>query len=148
RFGPTADQMAAVAAWLKSQGFVVISTDLRMRRVRFSGTVATIGQALQTSIVTDGRSYANTSDPIIPAELARTIQAILGLTSLPKLSNPDSGSSSFKENAQRSLSNFISDEIVNGQGPNFAPSDLYTFYNETTVLNGGNLGTGAPDCMA
>ena len=80
QFGPTSDQMAAAADWLTSQGFTVTSTDLPTRRVQFTGSVATIRQALGTSIVTDGTNYANTSDPAVPAGLAPTIQAILGLS--------------------------------------------------------------------
>ena len=48
RFGPTGDQATAVANWLTSQGFSVTSTDLRMRRVNFTGSVATVRQSSPT----------------------------------------------------------------------------------------------------
>ncbi|MGO9604697.1 MAG: protease pro-enzyme activation domain-containing protein [Candidatus Binataceae bacterium] len=149
QFGPTSDQMSAVAAWLTQQGFNVTGTNQRTRRVFFTGTPGTIKQALATSIVTDGTSYANISDPMVPAELAPTIQAILGLSSLPQPSTTESAAA--RKNSKAALAALLSDEIVTykgaTKGPNFAPSDLYTFYNETPVLNGGNRGTGAPDCV-
>jgi subtilase family serine protease len=39
------------------------------------------------------------------------------------------------------------DAIVNGKGPAFGPQDLYTFYNETALLNSGIDGSGV-DCTA
>ena len=149
QFGPTSDQMSAVAAWLTQQGFDVTGTNQRTRRVFFTGTVGTIKQALATSIVTDGTNYVNTSDPMVPAELAPTIQAILGLSGLTQPSNSET--STARKNSKTALAELFSDEVVTYKGkttgPNFAPSDLYTFYNETPVLNGGNTGTGSPDCV-
>jgi len=37
---------------------------------------------------------------------------------------------------------------IPGLGTFFAPSDLYTFYDEKPLISGGNRGTGAPDCIA
>ncbi len=146
RFGPTAQQMTTVASWLTSQGFTVTSTNQRTRRVGFTGTVATVRQAFGTSILTDGSgSYVNTSDPMVPAQIAPTIQAIIGLTKMP---TPSSSESQGRKTARaRKGTSLFNDAIVNGQGPNFAPSDLYLFYDETSVLNAGNKGTGAPDCV-
>jgi subtilase family serine protease len=147
QFGPTSDQMSSVAGWLMGQGFNVTAMNQRTRRVSFVGTVGTIRQVLATSIVTDGTNYVNTSDPMVPTELAPSILAILGLSSLPHLSNTESRTSTARKNSKTGLSELLSDETVNDLGPNFAPSDLYTFYNEVPVLNGGNKGTGAPDCV-
>lgn len=147
RFGPTTDQLSAVAGWVAGQGFHVTAVSQRTRRVSFTGTVRTITQAFATSMVTDGTNYVNTSDPIVPAELASSIQAVLGLSTLPEPPTSDLRSQSAPQASSRSLAKILSDEIVNGQGPDFAPSDLYTFYNEVPVLNGGNRGTGPPDCV-
>src|SRR5579885_1863619 len=144
--GPTAQQMTTVASWLTSQGFTVTSTNQRTRRVGFTGTVATVRQAFGTSILTDGSgSYVNTSDPMVPAQIAPTIQAIIGLTKMPTPSSSESQGR--KIGRARKGTSLFNDAIVNGQGPNFAPSDLYLFYDETSVLNAGNKGTGAPDCV-
>ena len=145
RFGATSDQLAAVVNWLTSQGFTVTSTDLPTRRVQFAGSVATIQQAFATSIVTDGSSFANTSDPSVPTSLP--IQAILGMTTSSERPASQARRSS-KIRIAKAASRVETDAIVSGQGPNFAPSDFYTFYNENGVLSGGNTGTGKPDCVA
>ncbi|MGA2412101.1 MAG: protease pro-enzyme activation domain-containing protein, partial [Candidatus Binataceae bacterium] len=147
RFGPASDQLSAVAGWLAAQGFHVTAISQRTRRVSFTGTAGIIRLALGTSIVTDGSNYVNTSDPIVPAELASNIQALLGLSSLPQPPNAGVRSQAASQNSRSLLAQLLSDEIVNGQGPNFEPSDFYTFYNEVPVMNGGNRGTGAPDCV-
>jgi len=147
QFGPTKEQMAEVAGWLAQQGFTVTASVQRTRRVYFTGTVATIKQALGTSLVSDGTNYLNTSDPVVPAELASTIQAILGLSSLPHLPASDSRNSATRKRSIGSQSGLFSDAVVGGIGPNFAPADLYNFYNETPVRNAGNFGTSAPDCV-
>jgi subtilase family serine protease len=146
-FGPTKDQMTEIASWLAQQGFTVTSSDQRTRRVYFTGTEATIRKALGTSLVSDGTNYVNTSDPVVPADLAPTVQAILGLSSLPHLLASDSRSSGTRKRSTRSPGRFLSDAVINGVGPTFAPADLYNFYNEMPARNGGNLGTGAPDCV-
>jgi subtilase family serine protease len=147
QFGPTSDEVSAVVSWLTDQGFQIAATDQRTRRVSFSGTVGTIRHAFATSIVSDGTNYVNTSDPVVPAELAQYIQAILGLSSLPRVLNSDARQATARGNSERTLLGLLSDETINDLGPNFAPSDLYTFYNEVPVLNGGNKGTRAPDCV-
>ncbi len=62
RFGPTPEQMSAVVNWLKSRGFEVTSSDRRTRRVNFTATVGSAGQAFGIGFVGDGTSYANTAD--------------------------------------------------------------------------------------
>jgi subtilase family serine protease len=146
-FGPTPDQMTAVVSWLTAQGFTVTSTNLRTRRVEFTGSVASIRQTLGTAIVTDGVDFANLSDPAVPASLAPTIEAILGLTSLPPPFSSESPRA-IEGEVSEAFTDVMSDEVIGTLGPNFAPADFYTFYNETPVLNGGNHGTGKPDCVA
>ena len=137
RFGPTAQQMQAVAVWLTGQGLQVTANDIRQRSVEFSGDAATVARAFQTALVGDGRSYANLGDPLVPADLAPIIQAILGL-------------SRFSQNAPAGAgeSDPSPDVTILGVGTFFAPSDLYTFYDEKRLISAGNRGTGAPDCIA
>src|SRR5437667_461010 len=85
---------------------VLSASNQGMRTIRFSGTVAEIKHSLHTSIVSDGASYANTSDPVVPAEIAPTVGAIFGLSRIETLANANAGAS-------------FSDAIVNAQGPNF-----------------------------
>jgi subtilase family serine protease len=146
RFGPTPEQMQAVANWLTGDGLQVTAIDPIAREVRFSGAYSQVRTVLQVSVMTDGHDYANVSDPQVPAELAPLIVSIEGLTSqspLPNGGNTDAIVSSCTSNSGEPPCNTT---------PFFGPGDLYTFYDEIPVLNGGNLGTGgagsAPDCIA
>jgi len=147
RFGPTSQQMQAVVNWLNGQGLTVTSSDRMMRAVRFSASYAAIKAALQVKIVTDGDSWASINDPQVPAELAPTIVSIEGLTR--------HGGTHF--NSSETLvttCTTTSDGLPCNDNPHFGPGDLYTYYDETPVLQGGNLGTGAAgsstanDCIA
>ncbi len=142
-FGPTTQQMQAVAAWLRNRGLIVTATDPLTRAVRFTGLYWQVKKGLGTTIRGDGVNYANVTDPQVPAELAPTIVSIEGLRT-------HSGEAAQTE----------SDAIVSSctepagcnTSPYFGPGDLYTFYDETPVLKGGNLGTSGTatsgDCIA
>ncbi|MGB6091813.1 MAG: S53 family peptidase [Candidatus Binataceae bacterium] len=142
-FGPTTQQLQAVIAWLRNRGLIVTATDPLTRAVRFTGLYWQVKKALGTTIRGDGVNYANVTDPQVPAELAPTIVSIEGLRT-------HSGEAAQTE----------SDAIVSSctepagcnTGPYFGPGDLYTFYDETSVLTGGNLGTSGTatsgDCIA
>jgi subtilase family serine protease len=142
RFGPTPQQMQAVANWLGSQGLTVTAIDSRSRAIKFNAPYATVKAALQTTIVSDGRSYINTSDPMVPATLAPTITAIEGL----------SGSIAKSGTASSGIADAIVPHAIPTEGPFFAPSDFYSYYDENPVLNSGNHGTGgrgsSADCIA
>jgi subtilase family serine protease len=121
--------------------------DWRTRRVYFAGTVATIRRALGTSLVSDGTNYVNMSDPLLPSALAPMVQATLGLSRWPPSPASDPLNPASIKLSNRSLSHLLSDAVVSGIGPNFAPADRYNFYNETPVRNPGNFGTAASDCV-
>jgi len=136
RFGPTPEKLAQVSAWLKQQGFNVISADASSRLVRFTGTAAQAATAFQTSFAAtpDGRYHANLVSPAVPANLAGLIQSVEGLDNLygaymtPQPEVTISGGS--KKNA-------------------FGPPDMYSFYDESPLLNDSPAidGNGA-DCIA
>ena len=82
QFGPTRHDADTVAQWLTSQGFQVTATSLDERYVRFSGSVGNAERAFATDIMAfgHGTSYSNTTDPMIPAQLADVIVGIHGLS--------------------------------------------------------------------
>jgi subtilase family serine protease len=135
RFGPTTQQMQAVASWLTSQGLRVTASDIRKRSVEFSGDAATMAQVLQIAFVGDDHNYANLGDPLVPADLAPTIQVFLGL-------------SRFETSAPAGGTDPSPNVTIPGVGTAFGPPDLYTFYDENPLISGGNRGTGKPDCIA
>ncbi len=142
RFGPTSEQMQAVASWLTAQGLQVTTTDRLARTVHFTASYAQVKEVLQIRIMTDGHNYANVNDPYVPAELAPAIVSIEGLT---KQNPPLNG-----EHSDALVSSCTSPTGSSpcNSTPFFGPGDLYTFYDETPVLNGGNLGTGGADSSA
>jgi subtilase family serine protease len=124
RFGPTDADLARVSQWLKKKGFTVNSADASTREVSFTGTVAQAQNVFGVKIAatTDGRLYSNTSDPVVPADLAPVVESINGLDNLLH-SQP----------LVRRVSKPAS--VVNDAGPAFGPADIYAFYDETPLLN-------------
>ena len=160
QFGPSPADFDAVVDWLLGEGFTVVDANPDARFIRVSGTVALIESALQTSLVSvSANDFANTGDPQIPARFQSVIASIHGLDNL------HAAKALFKRAAQPSASaassppddaamNPTAAELGIGLQPAttfggvtaFAPSDLYTFYDETPVLNSGTNGAG--DCIA
>jgi subtilase family serine protease len=132
RFGPAAADLTRVTDWLKRKGFAVDSADASTREVWFTGTVAQAERAFAFKITAsaDGRWYSNLSDPTLPAEIAPLVESIHGLDNLLH-SQP----------LARRVSS-VPATIVNGTGPAFGPSDIYTFYDETPLLNQNIDGSG------
>jgi subtilase family serine protease len=138
RFGPTDSDVARVTQWLKKKGFTVNSADASTREVSFTGTVAQVQSVFGVKIATttDGRMYSNTSDPVLPADLAPVVESIHGLDNLlhskplvRHVSKPESSATSPAS-------------VVNNAGPAFGPPDIYTFYDETPLLNSNVDGSG------
>ena len=136
RFGPSDADLARVTNWLKKKGFTVKSADPSTREVSFAGTVAQAQNVFGVKIAasTDGSLYSNTSDPSVPVELAPIVESIHGLDNLlhsqpmvHRVSKPAS--------------------VVNDNGPFFGPPDIYTFYDETPLLNSNIDGAGL-GCIA
>jgi subtilase family serine protease len=131
RFGPTDADVARVTQWLKKKGFTVNSADASTREVSFTGTVAQAQNVFGVKIATttDGRLYSNTSDPVVPADLANLVESIHGLDNLlhskPLVRHVSKPAPSASSPAS----------VVNNAGPAFGPPDLYTFYDETPLLN-------------
>ena len=83
QFGPAADDIAQVTAWLESNGFVVNEVARGGTTIDFSGTAAQVNAAFQTSMQRysiDGVEYiSNDSDPNIPSALAPVVVGIVSL---------------------------------------------------------------------
>ncbi len=143
RFGPTDADLARVARWLRKKGFTVRSADASTREVSFTGTVAQAENVFAVKIAAtgDARLYSNTGDPAVPADLAPLIESIHGLDNLLH-SKP-----AMHRVPRRDSSASLPDAIVDGIGPAFGPADIYAFYDETPLLNGGIDGSGA-GCLA
>lgn len=129
RFGRTPPEMAAVSRWLSEWGFQV--EGVSNRGIDATSTVKQANAAFAANIVRVGTRYANMGDPMIPPRFADVIGSIEGLN-----------------NAQRSiaLATKVTPDYNNGAGKGFSPSDLWTFYDETSLISEGH--TGAGNCIA
>lgn len=162
RFGPSEQDFAAVAQWLKSSGLHVTGGSRREGVIKFSGNVATVEKAFGTSVMAfrDGVHFANTTEPKLPAQFAPIVGEVTGLQNLGKLrpvikparillpkaplrKRPQSGAQ-----LKSGLSPAWSWTILGSSGNTFAPADFYTFYDETPLLNSGITGAPTNDCIA
>ena len=143
RFGPTDGDLARVARWLRKSGFTVTSADASTREVSFTAAVAQAQNAFAVKIAAtaEGRLYSNTTDPAVPADLAPLIESINGLDNLLH------SAPAAHRVPKRDSSAHSPDAIVDSIGPAFGPADIYTFYDETPLLNDSIDGSGA-GCLA
>jgi kumamolisin len=138
RFGPTADDRAALEAWLTSSGLTVESMGGAGREVAATGAAATVEKTFAVKIATsaDGATYANLNDPEVPASVASLVGAIRGLGNTLRFKN------NLVTNAAR-----VNPQVTESGTTAFGPKDLWTFYDETGLNSAGTTGTGA-DCIA
>src|SRR5229473_5213980 len=168
RFGRTTAEVQAVSQWLTSQGFHV--TRSSSRNLTASATVSRAESAFATTIAasSDGATYGNLSDPQIPAQFTGVIGSIDGLDntlhSQPLTGKPSNAHPVPARVAPHGAANAplkpataimppssdlaaVAPQYSSGGGIAFGPSDLYTFYNETPLLNAGTNGSSG-DCIA
>jgi hypothetical protein len=83
QWGPADSDVAAVTAWLQSQGFTVAGLSSGRVAIEFSGTAGQLKQAFQTEIhayaVGGEVHHANNANPTIPAALAPVVAGIATL---------------------------------------------------------------------
>jgi len=165
RFGPSPSDFKAASDWLSAQGFTIVESNPAARYIRFSGPVALVESTFGAGLVSmGGDRFANTQDPRIPERFQNVIGSIQGLDNLhaaralKKKSLLARGSATAPRAAAENLrlalsmdagaaeSEFAAQpETINGGITAFAPSDLYTFYDVTPILNSGIKGGG---CIA
>jgi subtilase family serine protease len=83
QFGPDPVQFKAVHDWLAANEFEIVAENLEQRSITFTGGASQAERVFRTKIVTyAGDSYANVTDPYIPAQFANVIGAIGGLDNM------------------------------------------------------------------
>jgi subtilase family serine protease len=130
RFGPDAEDAAAVSSWLSSHGFTVHQVYAANGVIDFSGTAGAIREAFHTEIhklLVNGHEHiANAGVPSVPAALA---PAIVGFVALHD----------FKPRTELSQR---SNYTVNSAYQLLVPGDLETIYNMNPVYARGTSGQG------
>jgi subtilase family serine protease len=130
RFGPDAEDAAAVSSWLGSHGFTLHTVYAANGVIDFSGTAGAIREAFHTEIhklVVKGQAHiANASVPSVPAALAPAIAGFVGLHDF------------MPHTALKQRSNYT----VNSSYQLLVPGDLETIYNMNPVYARGASGQG------
>ncbi|NOZ77562.1 MAG: peptidase S53, partial [Acidobacteria bacterium] len=138
RFGPSAEQIAVVTGWLRSQGFQIDQVAKGRTWINFSGTAADVEGAFHTEIhdyLIDGKLYhSNDRDPAIPRALAGVVGGVVSLNSFP-LRALNHGFKPVSPNAVRP-------DYTSGTSHYLAPEDFATIYNVDTLYSQGIDGSG------
>lgn len=163
RFGPTEKQIGAVADWLKGEGFEVTSLDRLGRTIQATGDAETAERAFSTTVVSAGGSFANTTDPTIPAEFDGVVVSIIGLDNMHAAVPAGLHRSPPPRSSAQRRPQLLALADAGGSSPEdrlqmpgateegstaFGPVDVETFYDEAPLLGAGNSGTASPDCVA
>ena len=133
RFGPTDQDVADAANWLKSHGFRIEEIANSKLWINFSGNVQQVESAFQTNIrqfeVNGQIHYANATDPSIPRAFSGLVEGVVSLHDFPL--HHDANVAQLPGNANN----------VDGSH-SLAPGDFATIYNLTPLYNAGIDGTG------
>ena len=124
RFGPTPAEVERVTHWLTAKGFVVDSSSLGTRLIRFHAPAMTTAAAfgVKFGASANGRLFANLNDPHLPASIAQLVDWVGGLDNLSA------------RIAHARLIKPNPNVDVNQIGAAFGPPDIYSFYDETPLL--------------
>ncbi len=134
RFGISNHDLAAVRAWLESQGLRVNWIAPGRNFIGFAGAAADVNRAFQTELhfynVNGAKRLSVASDPAIPVALAPAIAAVRGLYSI------QDRPSHFTQ-LQQSTPDFS-----NGGDHFLAPGDFATIYDLPSNLSGAGVTIG------
>jgi hypothetical protein len=138
QFGLTTTDVAAVAAWLESEGFTITQAARSRRWISFTGTAAQVRSAFQAEIHNyslAGKSYyAIASEPAVPAVLA---DVVLGFRGLDNYGLKPRGI--FRQIKAASRPNFTSSLTENTY---VDPADFAVIYDLNNLYSAGIDGTG------
>jgi subtilase family serine protease len=148
RFGRTPAEVAAVAAWLTRAGLRVSARS--PTGITATGAAAMVERAFATRLAANanGGVYANLSDPKIPARFARIISSIAGLDNTLHAVPMDSAAGAGRAPGAlgRTFAMAAAPEYAGAEGEAFGPQDLWTFYDETPLVQDALDGAG--QCVA
>ena len=139
RFGPAAEDIAAVTGWLTSQGFTVNEVARGRSWINFSGRVSDVEHAFHTKIhsyYVNGRfRQANATEPSIPRGLADLVAGPVSLHNFPRRAMSRNIRPLMPEETQP-------DYTTSGGNHYLAPGDFAVIYNLNSLYGTGIDGTG------
>ena len=143
-FGPAAEDIQTITAWLQSHGFEVVGASKGAIVIEFSGTAGQVKDTFHTAIhkyVVEGEQrYANANDPQIPAALVPVVTGVRSLHNFPaKPMNHSAG----VFHRDKDSGKIVPDKAAHnpmfnaGNGVNLlGPYDLGTIYNVAPLWSG------------
>ncbi len=145
RFGPSLEARASVSTWLASQGFDVlpgVSTFLLAATAPAAKVEQAFGTPISTWRLSGGRTVrASVRAPSVPTEIASSIQAVLGLSDVRRLT-----SGAHKETSNSAPRALAPSSACPGAAgvPGGHPADqVATMYGFNDLYAHGHDGTGA-----
>lgn len=133
RFGPSAQDIAAITGWLEGHRFAVNVVYPDRMAIDFSGTAGAITEAFHTEIHrvgVNGQSHlANMSDPRIPEALAPAVTGVVALHD-------------FRPRTMHRMRSDYTGGRQNHTVEALVPADLATIYNFTPLFQSGITGAG------
>jgi len=157
QFGVADSDIAAVTAWLTSQGFTVNTVYPNKTQIDFSGTVAQVNQAFHTQeniyTINKVKHLSNSSDISIPAALQNVVAGVMGLNDFhaqsfakkPTIAQWNASKKGFvAKNAKPTMPKQISQAVTFNGGAlrGLVPDDMATIYNVSSIRANGLTGTG------
>jgi subtilase family serine protease len=156
-FGVVDSDIAAVTAWLTSQGFTVNNVYPNKTQIDFSGTAAQVNQAFHTAetvyTIHGAKHLANASDISIPSALRPVVAGVMGLNDFhatafhqkSKIARWDASTKRFlpQDKSATIAGKPIGQSIAFQEGSRgLVPNDLATMYGIRTLRNNGVTGKG------
>lgn len=136
-YSPTAGQLASVTSWAASAGLKVSSVSPNRTLVRLSGTAASLGRALSTTLerfrAPGGTTYVSTPAAAgLPSALAGRVSAVVGLSELDRATPSPTPAAS------------ATDHGLLGLGPpsGYGPAQLDALYHAPTSAQGAGQTVG------
>ncbi len=158
-YGPADSDLAALVAWLQSQGLTLETVSVGRTNISFSGSVSQVEAAFHTSIHSfqsgDAQFYSNTTDPRIPSALAPVVMGVAHLNTIrPRPQSVRGSTGRFNPEKKRLepldavLASGARPELTSGSGtasvPYFlfmVPGDAATIYDTPNSYNANFSGT-------
>lgn len=156
-FGVADADIAAVKAWLTSQGFTVHGVYPNKLQIDFSGTAGQVRQAFHTQenryIVNHITHIANAGDISVPSALREVVVGVAGLNDFrpqplhvaPQVAQFDRNKSNFKiqqtSNSAAGTPGHLAVNFVGGVR-GMVPFDVQTIYNTSSLYASGLTGAG------
>ncbi len=145
-FGVSDADLQTVESWLQSYGFKIENVSQAHNLIQFSGTVAQVQSAFQTSIhsfsVLGATHYANVSDPRIPAALAPVVAGVTPLNDFRPMPQIVQGTSGRYDAATHSIQPDLT--LFSGNTPLLfmGPADAATIYDTPNTSLNANFTSG------